>query len=551
MSTYQTKLFCLVAGALASGAAGCAPDAAESAPSARVAEATASDEFALRGEEATLAPQDDAALGVAEASRAARVAFSPCAEDPELECGQLSVPVDYRRPRGERVALAVVRARATGARTRGALFVNPGGPGGSGVDFVIFAKPLFNALRQDFDIVSFDPRGTGRSAPADCTIQLPPAPPNDSVEALAPFYDTISQRYAQACAEQVGPLATQLGTNNVARDLDVFRAALGEREINYLGYSYGTVLGSSYATLFPHRVRAMVLDGNATPAWFSDYLIELDADGSAGAELALRQLDRLCRGNASCPLRSAGVVATYDRLVERLNRNPVQVGQAVITGQSVTFLVFGALYNEQQGWPFIATALARADAGDLRALPALSANDAPALTIPSTFAIVCDDSKSRRPGLDYLPSLLGTTEVYPRFGGVNFGFGVTACTAWPRTEIRPLSRLRTRHPVVLLGNDFDPATPLAWSRNMASTLGDRAQLVRYQGGGHTIYGSGSACIDAAVESYFRDLKTPEQGTVCPQVPLQFQADARAARAPRIADILPRVNPDPAKQPRLR
>jgi pimeloyl-ACP methyl ester carboxylesterase len=234
------------------------------------------------------------------------------------------------------IILATVRAPALTHYKQGIIFVNPGGPGDSGVDFVFRAKSLFAPLRQRFDIVSFDPRGTARSQPADCTIELPAPPTDDALEARAAFADEVGARYARACSAQHGALATQIGTKNVARDIDVFRASLGERELNYLGFSYGTILGASYATLFPHRVRAMVLDGNVTPTWFADDLLEFDAEGSAGAELALRRLDQLCRAAADCPLKTAGVVAVYDRVIDRLDRDPVVVGGAVVTGASVT-----------------------------------------------------------------------------------------------------------------------------------------------------------------------------------------------------------------------
>lgn len=479
---------------------------------------------------------------------ASRLGFAPCAADPELECGQLSVPVDYAHPRGARLALATVRARALTSRRRGILFVNPGGPGGSGVDFVIAAKALFATLRQSFDIVSFDPRGTGASHSVDCTFELPPLPADGTLAAVAAFLDEAGARYARACDEQHGALATQVGTDNVARDIDAFRAALGEREVNYLGFSYGTILGASYATLFPNRVRAMVLDGNVSPAWFSDYLLELDADGSAGAELALRRLDQLCSAAADCPLSTTGVVAVYDRVVERLDRNPVVVAGGVITGASVTSAVFALLTAEAHGWPAIVRTLALADAGDYSALPPVPVAGGSTVTEPNSLAIICDDSATRRLGLDYLPAQTGNAELYPRFGGVNFGLEITACSSWPQARATPLKPLETRNPIVLIGNDFDPRTPMAWNRNMATALGPKATLVRYQGGGHTIYGSifggGSACINDAVESYLRDLTAPPHGLTCPAQPLTFATAQRAESATTMAEILPQVAPAP-------
>ncbi len=519
-----------------SAAAGCAPESPETTDSPAVG-ATTTDAV----------PSSDLADPDAVARRAA---FTPCNEDPELECGQLSVPLDYAHPHGDQITLATVRAPALRAGKRGVIFVNPGGPGGSGVDFVILAKALFAPLRDSFDIVSFDPRGTARSQLADCTFEVPALPTSDTVEATAAFLDEAGARYARACREQNGALATRVGTNNVARDMDVFRAALGERELNYLGFSYGTALGASYATLFPHRVRAMVLDGNVTPAWFADYLLELDADGSAGAELALRRLDQLCRASADCPLQSRGVVAVYDRVIERLDANPVVVPGGVITGGSVTSAVFPALYQESRGWPHIVQVLAAADAADYTGLPPLPIGDGPTLTVPSTFSIVCDDAATRRPGLDYLPAQTGNHAIYPRFGGTNFGVAITLCSGWPRSHVTPIRQLETRNPVVLLGNDFDPATPMAWTRNMATTLGDKARLVRYQGGGHTVFGSGSTCIADAVVAYLRDLAPPPRGLTCPAVPISFAPSFGAGEA-TMAEVLSEIAPTIPAIPRRR
>lgn len=495
---------------------------------------------------------DAEALIVEEAVRHGRgLTFAPCAEDPAVECGQLSVPVDYARPRGPRLQLATVRARATGAHRQGVIFVNPGGPGGSGVDFVIYARPLFAGLIENFDIVSFDPRGTARSAPVHCAVEFPAPPTSDSMEANAAYLDEIGRRYASSCAAQFSGLATAVGTNNVARDIDVFRAALGERDLNYLGYSYGTILGASYATLFPERVRAMVLDGNTPPAWFSDYLVELDTEGSAGAEAALRRIDQLCRAAADCPLRTQGVVAVFDRVVERLNRNPVPAEGGVINGLSVTYQVFGAMYQEQAGWPYITRLLARVDGGDTRGLPPLPVDDSTSVVVPGTFAITCSDTTTRRGGQDYLPAQDAANATYSRFGGVNFGIAPALCSAWPRPPVTALENLRTRGSIVLIGNDFDPATPLNWSRNMAASLGPKARLVRYQGGGHTIYGSGSSCIDGAVESYFRQLTSPARGLTCPAMPLSFSPSARLASTPTISEIVQQVAPKSPILPRRR
>jgi pimeloyl-ACP methyl ester carboxylesterase len=219
----------------------------------------------------------------------------------------------------------------------------------------------------------------------------------------------------------------------------------------------------------------------------------------------------------------------------------------VITGASVGDAVFPLLYKEARGWPAIVGILARADAGSYAdLLPAFALDGGATVTVPNAFAIVCDDSATRRLGLDYLPAQVGNQAIYPRFGGANFGLAISFCSAWPPTRVAPVENLETRNPIVLIGNDFDPATPMAWSRNMATALGAKATLVRYKGGGHTVYLHGSACIDGAIDAYFRDLTVPPNGLTCPAQPLSF-ASSHGAAGVTMADILSQVMP---KLPRL-
>jgi hypothetical protein len=146
---------------------------------------------------------------------------------------------------------------------------------------------------------------------------------------------------------------------------------------------------------------------------------------------------------------------------------------------------------------------------------------------------------------------MGTQQPFPRFGGANLGFGLTACSMWPRSEAIAVSNLRSRHAVVLIGNDYDPSTPMTWSRNMTTALGKQAHLVRYQGGGHVIYGLGSACVDAPIEAYFRDLAVPAPGLTCPAMPVDFRQSASALRELSMADVLEQVTPQRAFAPRPR
>lgn len=469
--------------------------------------------------------------------------FSPCEEDPELECGTLAVPVDYANPRGAQLQLATIRARARSAHKKGILFVNPGGPGGSGVDFVIYAKEAFAPLQRDFDIVSFDPRGIERSQSFTCEIALPQAPIRGSLLSAAAFHDAVGLRTARRCLAENGGLATKLGSANVARDMDRFRQALREHQLNYLGFSYGTILGASYASQFPERVRAMVLDGNVPPSWLGDYFVELDAEGSASAERSMQRLDQLCQASPDCALRGTGVVAAMDRVVARLDRSPVVTSAGVLRGSSLLQLAFYYLFNEAD-WPALVEQIAHADAGDYSGLEAFALPAQPESTfvVYSADAVMCDDFSTRLGGADYAPLQFANRATFPRFAGANVGLGVSLCASWPRPEVTPVSNLRTESPVLVLGNELDPITPMTWSRNMATALGAKARLVRYLGGGHAIYSGGSACINDAVEHYFRTLAPPAAGLVCPALPMSFAASAQrdAAEEPSMMDALSRV-----------
>jgi pimeloyl-ACP methyl ester carboxylesterase len=481
------------------------------------------------------------------AERRSTLAWAPCQEDPELECASLVVPLDHDQPRGETLTLAAARAPARARVKRGVVFFNPGGPGGSGIDLLIEARHLFEPLRADFDLVTFDPRGTGRSSDVRCELALPPRA-SDSLEDRAAFEDEVGRRFVRACDEQHGALAALTGTTHVARDLDAFRAALGEHRLNYIGYSYGTALGASYATQFPDRVRAMVLDANTPPPWLGgDHLLEIDAEGSASAELVLRRLDELCRADTACALHAAGVIATLERVVARLDAQPVAVPGGMLTGSAVTQTVFRELFGERF-WPQLVLALALADAGDYGAFEPLPVEPSTAVVTGPGLTTICNDLMTRRPGLDYLPAQLHYHAMYPHFGGVNFGETLAACGSWPRPSVTPVAHAATRHPIVVLGNDFDPSTPISWSRNMASVLRSRARLVRYQGGGHGIFAFGTPCIDDAINAYVRDLIAPPHGLTCPAKPLSFTNQLAAARRDR---ELPEILRDLTRAPRLR
>jgi pimeloyl-ACP methyl ester carboxylesterase len=449
------------------------------------------------------------------------IKFSPCQENATLDCGTLSVPVDYRKPYGEHVGIAVIRARATNhARRIGVVVGNPGGPGVSGVDFVLggINVPAFARLRERFDVVSFDPRGVGRSRPVRCAADYPDPPADlDAAddETLAAYFDEVGKVFAKACFEQNGPWVTKLGTNNVARDIDLLRRALGERQITYAAGSYGSELGATYASLFPERLRAMLLDGTATPT-HRDYFVEFLSEFSTAFEHSFRRLDQLCRRDPACRLAETGVVAAFDEVAARLKAAPVTSPHGTVLTAAVFADIVAVLLDRESNLPLIVTALANARDGDLSLLfqlmPFAAGGDASAF-----FAISCNDYGTRRPAADYLPFDEANGALNPRFFGRFFVASFAAmCSAWAPADppvIRDVRR-RVDVPILIIGNDFDSRTPLSSARRLADVLGMDRSLVRYTGGGHTAFAKTTACVQETIEAYLFELRVPSEGFAC-------------------------------------
>jgi pimeloyl-ACP methyl ester carboxylesterase len=457
------------------------------------------------------------------------IKFTPCAENASLDCGTLVVPVDYRKPYGERAGIAVIRARTTKPAQRiGVVVGNPGGPGISGVDFVLggINSPAFARLRERFDIVSFDPRGVSRSRAVRCVADFPDPPPDlDTADdaTLAAYFDEAGRIFAKACVEQNGPWVTHLGTNNVARDIDMLRRALGEKQITYASGSYGSELGAVYASLFPDRLRAMLLDGTATPI-HRDYLVEFLSEFSSAFEHSFRRLDQLCRRDPACRLADTGVVAAFDDIAARLKDAPVTSPEGTVLTAALFTNIIATLLDRESTLPLIVTALANAQAGDLGLLFQLAPFGAGGFS-SAFLAISCNDYGTRRPAADYLTFDEANGALNPRFFGRFFiASTVSLCSAWAPADppvIRDV-RKRVRTPILVIGNDFDSRTPLSSARRLADMLGMERSLVRYTGGGHTAFAKTTACIQETIEAYLFDLRVPEEGFACPGRVIAFE-----------------------------
>jgi len=453
--------------------------------------------------------------------------------DNGFQCARLVVPFDYAHPgRGQRFSLPVIKLPASDpARKAGALVVNPGGPGGSGVQYAQGARSEFPAaLRARFDIVGFDPRGVAGSEPA---LRCLTGPQTDTYLAVDDMPDSAAQlnqvvsaskQYAARCQQDSGALLPYVGTENAARDLDVLRAALGQARLTYLGKSYGTYLGAWYAQLFPHRVRALVLDGAFDP---DTPALQDDMIQARGFQVALKAFLTSCLSAAGCPLGAPGssvqaAEARLRTLVVRSNSRPLATrtgtGQ-VADGAMLLNGVASALYS-RSFWPDLRIGLADATRGDgsvLLQLADLLAERNPDGTysnlVDADTAISCLDRPFPRSLSAWQAAARQAAQTAPLFGAPIL-WGNLTCAYWPvKSYPLPTIRAAGAPPILVVGTLRDPATPYRWAQALAGDLSSGV-LLGWNGDGHTAYGEGSPCVDTIVNDYFVSLKVPRGGTVC-------------------------------------
>jgi pimeloyl-ACP methyl ester carboxylesterase len=454
-----------------------------------------------------------------------------------FQCATLSVPVDWTVPAGDQVPLALARRPAAGPDPRvGALVVNYGGPGESGIDYLRATwDRMPAAVRDRFDIVTWDPRGTGASRPVNCvdnatldqSTTLPAVPDTaDKLAAVRAFGDAL----AQGCAQQMGAYAGELGTRNTARDLEAIRRALGEPTLNYLGYSYGTVVGATYAQMFPQSIRSMVLDG--PPDWWASRL-DYGFAQAQGFQSALNAFLDWCTNDSSCALRQAGAPHdVFNNLVTGVNDNPLPatyrtndgaVRDGTLSGTLLETGVLALLYDEARGWPLLGQALLNAKQG--WGGPLLSYADQYLGRAPdgawspldqANAVIFCDDRPDPKPPTpdQELADVLRFQFELPPWGG---GWAVDSCRGMPPpAKDDRLGDVQVLHapPVLVIGTSGDPATPYPGAQAMNARVRG-STLLTYDSTEHTAYGSGrSTCIDTTVDAYLVDGTMPAPGTHC-------------------------------------
>jgi pimeloyl-ACP methyl ester carboxylesterase len=447
--------------------------------------------------------------------------------DLSFSCGTTTVPASYDDPAGGPLDLFLVRATLAGQTNRiGSLLVNPGGPGQSASDAAVqSALTLPLDVLERFDVVGLDPRGAGLSTPVECISdqqkdQLFAVDPRTADAAALDTAFGQVDAVAAGCAAKYSTALGAFATVDSARDMDLVRQSLGDAQLTYLGWSYGTTLGSTYAELFPDRVRALVLDGAVDPDATGQEFAEQQAQGF---EAAFDAFAANCTALLSgCPIGATPRTFVTDLLTQAA-ATPIPSSRAGETRQATPGLVLNgirsALY-QPTAWPQLAQSLAAARTGDAAGILTLAdtytgRNDDGTYTnvVDANVAVTCADTDERFTADQVRTVLADWNATYPLFGA-DAALGLYTCSSWqtPTTPL-PARDAAGSAPVLVVGTQGDPVTPLAGAQHMAADL-TGGTLLTWAGTGHTAYPK-TDCVTTAVDAYLIDLAVPAEGTVCP------------------------------------
>jgi len=439
------------------------------------------------------------------------------------DCATIKVPEDWAEPsNGRTLDLALVRARDTRQRDRiGSLLINPGGPGAAGIGYAVYRSTALPAeITRRFDIVGFDPRGVGQSSPVKCftdadldaNFAADPDPVSDQAfnNAVA-----LARRLAQSCGTKYGDALRYFSTEQTARDMDAIRSAVGDKQLTYLGYSYGTLLGAVYAQYFPKNVRALVLDGAIDPTVTSEVAAEHQAQGF---ELAFDNFATWCKANAAdCAIAPDARAAVNDAL-RQARTDPVSESGRTATAGWVFTAVVASLYS-QAGWRVLASSidqLRRGRAAGVFLLADSYADRRRDGTYSNLFdansVINCTDD-DHVPTVEHVRQLQTAWRTkYPLFGA-SIALNLI-CAQWPgKHDPYPSAAASGSAPIVVVGTKGDPATPYEQAGALAKMLGV-GTVVTWEGEGHTAYPK-TRCVTDAVDRYLIDLKVPDESLTCP------------------------------------
>ena len=451
-----------------------------------------------------------------------------------MTCASILAPVDWAKPDGETFRLAVIRHVSTSSQRIGSLFVNPGGPGGSGYDFVRDGLNYFTdaTLRSHFDVIGWDPRGVGRTAPLKCLSgkqmdELVYGVPTEPVGSDAWLASRVApeKAFAAACEKHSGALLGHVDAESNARDLDMMRALVGDRKLNYLGFSYGTFFGAHYAKLFPKNVGRLVLDGPVDPSIPEpqDFVTQM-----TGFESAYRAFLANCLAGSGCPF-----TGTVDSALAQTTALADRVAAEHLTsqdGRTLTLATIGTaisypLYSRDQ-WPSLESAISDLQEGHADSSFALadSYNDrssdgtyseesnvyVAALCLDGVYPDSLAGTAQTQAAIQAAAPTLGTLIAYSDWDHVSI-----ACQNWPYKPVLHAQKIAAKGaaPIMVVGTTNDPATPYVGAQSLASQL-DSGFLVTRTGEGHTAYASGNACIDRTVDAYLTAGTVPKSDPDC-------------------------------------
>ncbi len=439
-------------------------------------------------------------------------------------CTEVLVPIDYTNIKLGTFKISVLKYEASNKEDRiGSIFVNPGGPGASGVDYAYQAEYILSAqVLALYDIVGFDPRGVGRSAPIRCLTDdeadenyASDAKPDNPQEFDALIKET--QDYVAKCEENNKNL-TAYSTENAARDMDVIRAVLGDEKLNYLGKSYGTYLGTIYAQLFPDKVGRIVLDGAIDPGATP---LEQTLIQAVGFDNALDAFIKDCLQLDICPLPKDATPQYFTDLFDAVAKNPLTTSSKRVATESLVVLgTASALYDNESGWPMLRVALKQAQSG--RGFMFLSLADAytgrqlngtyPSNEGDSGFVIDCLDWNDARTNEQIAQDSQTFKEQAPVFGPYLAYSGISCKYFKGVKQPLKINQIKTT-PIIVIGTLRDPATPYSWAVALNKLI-TNSRLITLDGDGHTGHGRGSACVDKTVDTYFITGKIPATDQKC-------------------------------------
>ena len=445
------------------------------------------------------------------------IGWSECNDG--LTCATIQVPTDWSEPGGERITLSLIRHAAPEGSAQGSLFVDPGGPGQSGIALIRdeFSTAVTSQLAESFDIIGFDPRGVGESTPVKClnddremdTFLYGITPGVRGSKGWLDAKKSTAQNFVDGCQEHTGALLEHIDTRSVAKDLDVMRAVVGDTKLDYLGYSYGTFIGEVYAQEFPNNVAHMVLDGAVNPAEEGTET----ADTAAGFDLALSDWISWCILDDVCPFEGSAldIESEVSDILAELDARPQVASDGRLVGADTLVVAITAGLYSPDTWRDLSDLFGDYFDGSVDSALALADwwneryDDGSYVSnqTESFIAIGCADSAPSDEST-WASAAQELEELAPMLGRY-FAYGDIMCSLWPYPAVFPAAGMTDTGPapIVVIGTTGDPSTPIQWSQDVVKQLTE-GRLITYTGEGHTGYNKGDACVDTLVDEYFTD-----------------------------------------------